>query len=645
MKHTTNLFAIKSVYIVVLGTVILGISCRSYQEAKTPSIDLPDLSKVDTEIRVMDWRLIGPFISQSESQSFLDTDRLELWNLEEVSVNEENLSSLALGTAHLAPGDSTLFKNINYSQDKYHVDLADIFKTGQVANCYAFCDVYSPIDQDGALMLGSDDGIKVWLNHKLCLRANGRRYLQRNRDVVSVHLNKGKNFLLLKINNQLGGWGFYLNISSLKYAKPFYLSAFAPNFLEDCLLRNPDTLHVTTDALFFRTSDSLRLDLLGGAGQSVMSTTLVPGYDRSIPVNNVKDGVYSCRLIAGRDTIMEKMVVGNYKAIFAGFERSLRNYQSTVKSRINIETLLTRFTYLDSFGIRSGYEKSLKQKLAITLFELSSILERAKSDADLFADLPGWHLRGYASKIDNTQEQYMVYIPSTYRKDRPVPLVIIMPWVSSGHMPFMEGPHVSYLDKIEIATYWAEKNGYALLWPESRIYSRYNLNPISTASTFEAIDEVLQDYHIDEKKLYLYGNCSGGLFALLLANRYPSRFAAIGVEGPELSYAGPSNITKSPSQWVEENNILHFPCNYRYIPIYIGQSPEDEKADFGISSQLAQFVRNEGGQVILDTMAGGKSKTYDLFPEEEAMRDILVLSGQDDTSRRFDRIFDNPIEI
>lgn len=57
--------------------------------------------------------------------------------------------------------------------------------------------------------LGSDDGLKVWLNGTLILERNIDRACEPDQDMVTLALKKGENQLLLKINNNQGDFGFY----------------------------------------------------------------------------------------------------------------------------------------------------------------------------------------------------------------------------------------------------------------------------------------------------------------------------------------------------------------------------------------------------------------------------------------------------
>jgi len=71
----------------------------------------------------------------------------------------------------------------------------------------------SPSEQTVRLALGSDDGIKVWLNGKLVHDHWVTRGCTPGQDVAKVKLNKGRNVLLLKISNEGTHWAFSCSLT------------------------------------------------------------------------------------------------------------------------------------------------------------------------------------------------------------------------------------------------------------------------------------------------------------------------------------------------------------------------------------------------------------------------------------------------
>ena len=85
---------------------------------------------------------------------------------------------------------------------------ATVFSAANSANyLHKVITVDSP--RDLPISLGSDDGIKVFLNGKQILANNIGRGAEPDQEKITLNLKKGENFLLLKIHNGAGPSGFY----------------------------------------------------------------------------------------------------------------------------------------------------------------------------------------------------------------------------------------------------------------------------------------------------------------------------------------------------------------------------------------------------------------------------------------------------
>jgi hypothetical protein len=92
-----------------------------------------------------------------------------------------------------------------------YVDLTK-FKPSDYTVGYALTYVYAPKSLTVPLFIGTDDGGKVFLNDKEVLRHLVLRGAQPDQDTVALSLTKGWNKLVLKIENGIGGFGFYARI-------------------------------------------------------------------------------------------------------------------------------------------------------------------------------------------------------------------------------------------------------------------------------------------------------------------------------------------------------------------------------------------------------------------------------------------------
>lgn len=77
---------------------------------------------------------------------------------------------------------------------------------------YLYREIDSPADQEATILLGVDDACKLWLNDELVHTDRRHNAAQPEADAVKVKLKKGKNKILLKINNGDGPHGLYFSI-------------------------------------------------------------------------------------------------------------------------------------------------------------------------------------------------------------------------------------------------------------------------------------------------------------------------------------------------------------------------------------------------------------------------------------------------
>ncbi|MFT5131141.1 MAG: HEAT repeat protein, partial [Rhodothermales bacterium] len=100
------------------------------------------------------------------------------------------------------------WKPVTKGMDKGMLNCETTFGGGSSRVAYLRGSVTMAADADAQLELGSDDGIKLWLNGELVREFTGNRGTSRGNDKVKVKLKAGKNEVLAKVINDGGGWGF-----------------------------------------------------------------------------------------------------------------------------------------------------------------------------------------------------------------------------------------------------------------------------------------------------------------------------------------------------------------------------------------------------------------------------------------------------
>ena len=190
--------------------------------------ELADISVMypDKDGFIRNWLLMGPFPNLGERGSgkimkgFL-TDFLKPLGGEEKIIPDRKQVIHFLDDRYMgrdvAEGRKIVW--MPYKSSTWKVDFIDVYG-GERKVAYAACYIISDKDADYTLAIGSDDGFKVYLNHKLVLSKATFRGCVKDSDKVSVKIRKGKNLLLVKIDQFSGGWEFALRLLDSKTQKP-----------------------------------------------------------------------------------------------------------------------------------------------------------------------------------------------------------------------------------------------------------------------------------------------------------------------------------------------------------------------------------------------------------------------------------------
>jgi HEAT repeat protein len=101
------------------------------------------------------------------------------------------------------PGEPVQWRSVPRDD---HVNLAALFP--DQVNCVAYlkAQIVAPEDCEGVLLVGSDDGVKAWLDGEVVHSNNTDRGEVPDQDAAPIRLKKGANDLLLKITQGGGGW-------------------------------------------------------------------------------------------------------------------------------------------------------------------------------------------------------------------------------------------------------------------------------------------------------------------------------------------------------------------------------------------------------------------------------------------------------
>ncbi len=185
------------IYIILIMSIF--VFAPNYGRTETMQASYQD---IQPDIFMRSWDLLGPIPVSSEKKDSIDLDTQKK-AFETEFFDKDNIK---LETSVKIEGKEY---NWQYYESKDDiVDLTKVFGEKNYVITYALAEINSSEDKSALFGIGSDDGVKIWLNGKLVHENWTGRSISKDNDIVSIKLQKGKNQILIKVQNMTGNWEF-----------------------------------------------------------------------------------------------------------------------------------------------------------------------------------------------------------------------------------------------------------------------------------------------------------------------------------------------------------------------------------------------------------------------------------------------------
>jgi len=151
---------------------------------------------------IQDWYVIGPFDSPKGAKDTTIGLGIAYGPEQEFDTSK---------TYSGKDGKSVRWKALHTDSSGY-VGLMKFYPLNQFTVAYGVSYVYSPDEREVPLFIGSDDGVKAWVNDSVVREHLIKRGAHPDQETVVVQLRKGWNKIMLKVEQGVGEWGFYCRI-------------------------------------------------------------------------------------------------------------------------------------------------------------------------------------------------------------------------------------------------------------------------------------------------------------------------------------------------------------------------------------------------------------------------------------------------
>lgn len=580
-----------------------------------------NLSPLRNEVTIERWQLIGPFkfaqgdVSADNPHALLgglNHDFLADLGYSEERLNTDAITSLCAGGAHCRV----------YYQHGADLLFHRLFPGMTYAVIYGAAEISSTKDADVGFELGSDDGAKVWLNGRLLLatRNDVDRAAFKYTHLLPVHLNKGVNLLVIKVDQKVDTWALVTSFMSLDQMRFVAIEQADGHLLANRLMKSGDSLHLSLPILCDKFAMHLSIARLDGT--LVVSRSYKTANTVDVRQLQLAEGYYSLTLTLGEKELHDSFYVGNTDAVYDAISSGQLNTRPTTQEYIQRDPLIQRYRILTSDRYSHPLDPDWQKKLLMVVKEGLQTLYYPTEE--LWSRLPGMHLREYISNVDGTPQNYLLFLPAAVRG--PLPLILVTPYAQKPVRPFLESSLIAWPDDLEDIQSAVDMSGVAVALLDGR--GNVGDAPIGEADAFEVLNDINSRYSIDQHRLYLYGTCEGGRRALLLAEHYPGLFAAVGVYGPTLALY-------VRSQGGGHEDVFALTDNLSSTPVILVKGEYDDSPPTAALEAFCEKLRKSGSESQIDIIPDGMHKQKKLeqriFPfliEHRNARSALSIADQ-----------------
>jgi hypothetical protein len=528
------------------------------------------------------WLVAGPFAASGLS-GLADPLDLDYLSREGLSASGEGgAAPLSVGAGSGAPWREVAGESL--PGGARGLDFNAVFGRTIDSVAYAYCEVEARAAGEALLLLGSDDGVKLWINGDLVLANHVRRALLPGEDALAVRLEKGRNRVLAKVEQARGEWGLSLAFVPISSAKALVGSA------------EPERIEVHPDSRSFPIGKTLcgtvlvkpasaaggaearaEVELMDASGKVRARAATGAGGRFSISPPAGLSG--PCRFrarglasLAGLDAPIASAIVGDPSSGAARAAALARSPSAAATAASRYPELPDPAATLEFLA--HGVEGSLPSSIVDFDRSIQALqeIEALVGDASSGGSFPiGLWRYAFRSGLDGSVQPYSMYLPAGYHPGGGYGLVVGLHGASQGDVESAARLAASAPpDLVILAPYCRGDQAYA---------------GTGERDALDSIDLVASRYAIDTDRVYLCGTSMGGYGTWRLAKLYPRRFAAAA------PFAG----------WTELDMLE----NLIGTPLLVVHGDEDPTIPIDPDKRAVEFLKDNGGRVRFDVISGG----------------------------------------
>ena len=452
-------------------------------------------------------------------------------------------------------------------------DLTQLYGEGERRVAYLFTWLDSPADQTITFFFGSDDGGRVWVNGEPVHTAwvPGGRGVRFRDETFRANLKRGRNTLLVKIEQNGPGWGTAIEVLPRDKAGAA---------LEGSLQVQPRIVAMAPE------NGRWRIEIAAGLNHD---ETLFPELKQQVTVRAIDGGVVFEREMKSGEVAQLEVPRGAYAVLSRAEEpKALAGEVAFLAMAergdfAKEQLVLARESKSNAaWGATSGWFSYLAEKLeaalaanepeeneiAMQAYRVARWRTALAKDANAFLQQRGAIEWAYRSEVDGSGQPFTLRIPDSYTPERAWPLVVSMHGAGGTH-----GSRWGEAQREPVFELFVNGRGRTGGYIE-----------LSEVDVLEATDYVRRHWRIAEDEIHLTGGSMGGYGTFTLGSRHPDRWATA------VPWAG---------------SAAHLPTeNMLNLPVYALHSDDDFVVPVSGARAGVRWLNARGGAGILAETTG-----------------------------------------
>jgi predicted esterase len=390
---------------------------------------------------------------------------------------------------------------------------------------YAFVTFQRPEAGKAMLSLGSDGGIKVWVNGKVVHETQGRRTLNPDEDQVEVPVIAGENTVLIKLELRSSAGVFCFRVLE-PGARLIPLAEIRPSILKG----SPDTneLIVHTDLpQGLVEAAPVKVEVVAAGGKVAASQTAPRGQQLRFESGAWPAGAYEIRFST---VTLDKEPFAAHLPFYKGdaIQEARQLLAAAKMPDVSEPSGLTLQMLADMVRDRLG--EKLDALPGNPWEDIHSALLEYEELKQLESGQPGpirpygFFRLAYRDEVDGAPQFCRAYLPAGYTPTTKWPLVVNL---HGYHQTNPEYVNWYWVDQRHPAfnSQFAENQPVIVIEPHGRGNTSYM--GLGEQDILRVIDLAKKQFSVDPDRVYLMGESMGGFGVWNIGTRHPDLFAAI----------------------------------------------------------------------------------------------------------------------